>query len=599
VTLIWLALLQAAASPDIDACKNAVTAGGARQLAIETCDRAAAVDPTPQSIILLAAALLQPDGQHPTPKDIRLAKEVAAKAVAKFPNAVPPYRIQCEIALEEHDNAALRDCSPALTRLDYFSARTQFYAGIVAVHEKRWDEAEHDLERARQFGLDARSAGMLAQEIDVQRPAGEDVFNGALWVLGCWLGGFAALMICGAILSRLTLRAARRVPTERSGHARGFDAIVRKLYRVLLWMCCAYYYLSIPFIVIVVLAAGGGAIYLALQMTYVSLWLLLVIVVAVIATIAAVGRALFVVGRNEDPGLRLEREKSARFHAVLEEVANKIGTRPIDAVYLTPGTEFAVAERGGVLRQMTHVRERCLIAGVALFEGLKVRELKSILAHEYGHFPNRDTAGGGFALAVRRSVTVLALSLAGTGAALWFNPAWWFVDGFYRLFLRISQGASRLQEVLADRWAAYAYGSDAFVRGIRHSIARSIAFNAHLAATVKEVIKDKRPLANVYHYQPAKTDGPPDLEKAVEAHLTIPAGPFDSHPSPADRIAWVRALSIEAEASTDEATEVWSLFESREELETQLTAVVRQDVARTQGAVIPDSDPPVAAGESA
>ena len=50
-----------------------------------------------------------------------------------------------------------------------------------------------------------------------------------------------------------------------------------------------------------------------------------------------------------------------------------------------------------------------------------------------------------------------------SGAAGWYNPAWLFVNGFFRVFLRVSQGASRLQEVMADRWAAFCYGSEAFV----------------------------------------------------------------------------------------------------------------------------------------
>ena len=89
-------------------------------------------------------------------------------------------------------------------------------------------------------------------------------------------------------------------------------------------------------------------------------------------------------------------------------------------------------------------------------------QLKAVLAHEYGHFVNRDTAGGGLALAVRRAVWQMAESLASGGAARWYNPAWLFVTGFHKLFLRVSQGASRLQEILADRWAALAYGGAEF-----------------------------------------------------------------------------------------------------------------------------------------
>jgi len=93
---------------------------------------------------------------------------------------------------------------------------------------------------------------------------------------------------------------------------------------------------------------------------------------------------------------------------------------------------------------------------------------KAVLAHEYGHLSNRDTAGGGFALAVRRSLTTAAVGLAERGVATWYNPAWLFLTGFNRVFLRISQGASRLQETLADRWAASAYGARYFEQGLRH-----------------------------------------------------------------------------------------------------------------------------------
>ena len=78
-------------------------------------------------------------------------------------------------------------------------------------------------------------------------------------------------------------------------------------------------------------------------------------------------------------------------------------------------------------------------------------QFKAILAHEYGHFSNRDTAGGDLARWVRASIYRMAYNLAVSGQARWYNPAWLFINGFHRGFLRITQGASRLQEILADR----------------------------------------------------------------------------------------------------------------------------------------------------
>src|SRR5262249_14726828 len=212
-------------------------------------------------------------------------------------------------------------------------------------------------------------------------------------------------------------------------------------------------------------------------------------------------------------------------------------------------------------------------------------------AHEYGHFSNQDTAGGGFALAVRRSVGVMALSLARGGAAAWYNPAWWFVRGFHRVFLRISQGASRLQEVLADRWAAFCYGSEPFERGLRHVIERSIRFDAHVAATLSEVIENKRALANLYSYQPGKAEGTQEIDQALEEALSAKPSPYDSHPAPKDRIAWVRALAAPpAAASAADDADVWSLIDGREELEKQMTYRVRENIFQAHGVLIRDAE---------
>jgi hypothetical protein len=45
------------------------------------------------------------------------------------------------------------------------------------------------------------------------------------------------------------------------------------------------------------------------------------------------------------------------------------------------------------------------------------------------------------------------------------------------LFLRISHGASRLQEILADRHAALAYGGEAFAQGLKHVVLRDVHFD--------------------------------------------------------------------------------------------------------------------------
>jgi hypothetical protein len=175
----------------------------------------------------------------------------------------------------------------------------------------------------------------------------------------------------------------------------------------------------------------------------------------------------------------------------------------------------------------------------------------------------------------------MAMHLARSGAASAINPAWWFVRGFYAIFVRVSQGASRLQEVLADRWAAFAYGSDAFVAGLRHVIDRSVRFDAHLAATLGEVVPKNAALANVYAFVPASPVPGAQIEDEVEKLMNRPASASDSHPRPADRIAWVTKLAAppRQDAAESDSLEAWSLFADRAALEERMTSVVRGHLA--------------------
>ena len=60
-------------------------------------------------------------------------------------------------------------------------------------------------------------------------------------------------------------------------------------------------------------------------------------------------------------------------------------------------------------------------------------------------------AGGAFALHVRNSLHATAYGLATGGVAKWYNPAWLFVNGFNRVFLRIS-GWGGKTALAPDSW---------------------------------------------------------------------------------------------------------------------------------------------------
>ncbi|MRG95938.1 M48 family metallopeptidase [Polyangium spumosum] len=354
-----------------------------------------------------------------------------------------------------------------------------------------------------------------------------------------WLAGLAALLGLGALLSELTLRAATAAPTSADTNTTGADRWLRRIYGVVLWACCAF--------------------------TLLSSWVML--------------KSFFFRPKESEPGDKLDLAEHPKLRGVLEEVAGRIGTRPVDSVYMTPATEVGVLERGGLLRQLTGRTERCLVLGAGVLDGFPIGAFKAILAHEYGHFHNEDTAGGGFALAVRRSVLT--------------NPAWLCERGLHKVFLRISQGASRLQEVLADRWAAFAYGAEAFTEGLKHVIDRSIRFDVYTRVVLSEVIEQRRALANLYRYRVrGQTPAEAEIERAIDEAIHAEPSPYDSHPSPKDRLAWVNALPKRViERSPDDTLEVWELFADRAKIEEQMTKKIREAVAMSHGVVIPAGEP--------
>ena len=351
----------------------------------------------------------------------------------------------------------------------------------------------------------------------------------------------------------------------------------------MLWLSCAYYYVSLPLVALSVVFAGGGIVYGFLAVGSMPVKLVLIIVVVVLATLWSMLKSLFVRVTDEDPGERLDLRRHPRLRGLLGDVARRIGTRPVDNVYLTPGTELAVMERGGMGRQLRGRAERCLILGVGVLEGLKIGPFKAVLAHEYGHFSNKDTAGGGFALAVRRSLITMAQSLAESGAAAWYNPAWLFLNGFYRVFLRISQGASRLQEILADRWAAFTYGSKAFEEGLRHVIEQSVRFDARAGAALRAWRRSPCPTCTSTSRRHAGARGG-SREGGARGRSTARLA-LRQPPVADGAIRWVRSLNARGTAtSTEDESHVWGLFADRQAIEERMTAHVHAMILAAQAA---------------
>jgi Zn-dependent protease with chaperone function/tetratricopeptide (TPR) repeat protein len=535
------------------------------------------------SLILSSSA----DGGFPPEADRKEALELGRRAAELAPDDYYAQLALAQAALIAEDVSLLTLASARMIELAPGEIASHSMQAVARAMQGDLGRAQASLDRAHELGLEDGQYEALSQSFRDARPWHVRYGMLALEGLAIWVGSLLVLLVAGWALSRATLRAAQQVPAQPGGQAAGKDRLLRGVYKAVLWLSCLYYWLSIPIIAVLVVALGGGVIYACFAIGRIPVKLVVLVVVLVGVSLASIVKSVFARSRDEDPGLKLDPAEEPRLRELLRDVAAKIGTRPVDNVYLTPGTELAVMERGGMLRQLRGASERCLILGVGVLEGMRIAPFKAILAHEYGHFSNNDTAGGGFALSVRRSLLVMGRNLAESGAAAWYNPAWLFVTGFYRVFLRISQGASRLQEVLADRWAAFAYGAKAFERGLLHVIERGVRFSAHADATLGEVVEGRRALANLYSYQPSATPDPEEIQAAIKRAIHREPSPYDSHPSPVKRFLWTRLVPSPGQTSPQDEEEVWTLFRDREALERRLTEAVRLNL-RMQGIELPN-----------
>jgi TolA-binding protein/Zn-dependent protease with chaperone function len=472
-----------------------------------------------------------------------------------------PWVAVAKFSLEDNDDKAFRQAADSLaTRFpdDKFS---HYFQGIAAVKDGDWKAAEQRLRRAKELGVpDDNINTWLKLAIDNQRWVWQYATI-TLWVIGGWVCGLALLYVLGRIMSLLTLRATKKPKFVERIHG---QRLVRWFYRKLIGVAGLYYYLSLPVLVIASIALPLTVCYALLNVPVLSLWLIaLVAIVSIGSILTALSGivACFVSLDKKLPGRTIGPHEHPRLWQLVREVAERVGTRPVDTIILLPSTDAAVVERGTFLARFRDRGERVLILGVGLLEGFSERAFCSVLAHEYGHFHNRDTAGGGIALRVNQAMENFAEAIMARGKIRWWHLAVHFLRFYYVLFNRITFGASRLQEIMADRTAVLAYGPEALEEGLTHAIRHSVEFSYWTSRRLEAVLRKEQVAATAF----VQTQERPEvaafenIETAMSKLIHRPTNETDTHPSPSDRFTFARRLNV---ASTPSGSEtVWSRFD--------------------------------------
>lgn len=476
-----------------------------------------------------------------------------------------------QLALESQDVPTFRRATEKLvaTHQDYMV--THYFNALLAAHDGNRSTAESEIKKAESMGLPHEVAQQFLdsgvhQNARLWRFA---VYGGAL--VGVWAIGLVALFFAGRLMSKRTLRSVEEAdPNVVTSSA---ELSLRKWYRQLINLAGIYYYLSIPFVIFLVLGAAAAATYISFALGRIPIKLLFFIIAGALITCYKMIRSLFLKFESEDPGRALSRDEAPGLWELTEKVAKTVNTRAVDEIRVTPGTDLAVYEMGNWREKANDQARRILILGVGVLNGFDLNGFRAVLAHEYGHFSHRDTAGGEVALRVNADMMKFAHAMILAEQNVWWNLAFQFLRIYDFIFRRISHGATRLQEVLADRVAALKYGAQAFEAGLTHVILKSAEFDVVATREIGESANSLRVLQNLYELTPASSD---QIEQVAAASLNRETTEDDTHPSPTDRFRLARKVTSQTEPPISGM--VWDLFKDRAALTREMTAMIQSQL---------------------
>ncbi|MFN8472961.1 MAG: M48 family metalloprotease [Anaerolineae bacterium] len=503
----------------------------------------------------------------------------ARSAAGKEPNDLSIQWALFRAAGAGNDAATVRAAADRMVSIEPNNPVGHYAKALAALVDGQSATATAELDRAEALGLPPEVLAPMRAELD-RGPLGIRMswYRLAADAVVLWLLVGAALFIAGVVLSRMALSAINRYETKGEFDVGPAERGIRSVYKWVISVASVYFYVSIPFLILTVLAVYGGIAYVILRIGFIPVYFMLALVVGAITSIIAVVRSLFVRIRDTEPGRSLTHAEAPRLWQVVEDVGKHVDSRPVDVIYLTPGAEIAVMERGNLWRKMRGTARRCLILGLAALPGMPLPQFQAILAHEYGHFSNKDTSGGTLANQVQVSLMRLAEGLARRGLARWYNPAWLFVNVYFGLFMRATRGASRLQEVLADRYAALAYGADNLIAGLLFTVRRGLNFDWEADYQIRLALQTQRDLANLYAVsEPTVNDAQKEISAAYEVVVNRETGLYDTHPSLKDRIALLEKLP-QMPAEAGQVSDVLELLPNYDALAQEMTQTVEQRI---------------------
>lgn len=255
---------------------------------------------------------------------------------------------------------------------------------------------------------------------------------------------------------------------------------------------------------------------------------------------------------------------------------------------MTPQPMIGVREEGGLGSLLRRRSQRVLAVGMPSIVGLTVDQFSAILAHEYGHFSNRDTTWGpltfrsGSAL-YGTMMQMRAMRHAGglEGILSWLNPAPLALAGYIRIYMRLTSSFSRACEVLADQGAVSLYGRSAFKTGLRRVVVNDELFHSEFGPKMEELAMEGKSMENVFRLmEETESQATPErIEEIYKKDEERPASKYDTHPPIGDRLSYVD--HFEQKGSSTDTRPVSELFTDWQGRATQMSEMLSKHLIDT------------------
>jgi Zn-dependent protease with chaperone function len=243
-----------------------------------------------------------------------------------------------------------------------------------------------------------------------------------------------------------------------------------------------------------------------------------------------------VFGRSRDggpPGVLLTEQAQPRLWAMARELADLAETRCADEIRLVAEVNAAVSDSGSWLGLRAGTRR--LYVGVPLLLAFDEAQLRSVLAHEFGHYGGRHTTFAGVSY---RGAETIRRTLDQLGTRHFASRVFLL---YARLYFAVSHTVNRRQELEADQLSARAVGPEVAASTLLELAPLAVAWQGYLGrfATMGREL-DRRPTGVLTGFsdhlaRPEVARGMQEVRDAAPEEETTSV--FDTHPSTSQRVA--------------------------------------------------------------